>query len=76
MSDQRPGDVRVATLNVWGRHEPWADRRSVLIEGIRDLRPTFDITACERTFDEPRDGVWGSDHFGVGADLAVRTRRS
>jgi endonuclease/exonuclease/phosphatase family metal-dependent hydrolase len=33
--------------------------------------PSLDITACARTFEQPVDGVWGSDHFGVVADLAV-----
>lgn len=33
--------------------------------------PSLDITACARIFDQPVDGVWGSDHFGVVADLAV-----
>ena len=33
--------------------------------------PSLDITACARTFDQPVDGVWGSDHFGVVADLAL-----
>jgi endonuclease/exonuclease/phosphatase family metal-dependent hydrolase len=33
--------------------------------------PTLDVVACERIFDEPVDGVWASDHFGVVADLAV-----
>jgi len=36
--------------------------------------PTLDIRACARIFDEPVDGVWASDHFGVVADLAVRDR--
>ena len=36
-----------------------------------DHGPSLDITACARTFDQPVDGVWGSDHFGVVADLAV-----
>jgi endonuclease/exonuclease/phosphatase family metal-dependent hydrolase len=34
--------------------------------------PTLDIRACERIFDEPVDGVWGSDHFGMIADLSVQ----
>jgi endonuclease/exonuclease/phosphatase family metal-dependent hydrolase len=34
--------------------------------------PTLDVSACARIFDEPIDGVWASDHFGVVADLAVR----
>jgi len=33
--------------------------------------PTLDVAACSRVFDEPVDGVWGSDHFGVVADLRV-----
>jgi endonuclease/exonuclease/phosphatase family metal-dependent hydrolase len=34
--------------------------------------PTLDVRGCERLFDEPRDGIWASDHFGVMADLATR----
>jgi endonuclease/exonuclease/phosphatase family metal-dependent hydrolase len=34
--------------------------------------PTLDIHACERIFDEPVGGVWGSDHFGVTADLSTQ----
>ncbi len=33
------GVVRVATLNLWGRRGPWAERRSVLVDGFRELRP-------------------------------------
>jgi len=33
--------------------------------------PTLEVIACERIFDEPLDGVWASDHFGVAADLAL-----
>ena len=36
-----------------------------------DHGPTLDVTACERIFDKPVDGVWASDHFGVVADLAI-----
>lgn len=36
-----------------------------------DYGPTLDVTSCERVFDEPVEGVWASDHFGVVADLAV-----
>src|SRR5438270_2410139 len=35
----RVGDLRVVTLNLWGRRGAWADRRSVLIDGFRALRP-------------------------------------
>jgi endonuclease/exonuclease/phosphatase family metal-dependent hydrolase len=33
--------------------------------------PTLEIRASERIFDEPVEGVWASDHFGVVADLAL-----
>ena len=39
----------------------------------RDHGPTLDVSACARIFDEPVDGVWASDHFGVVADLTVPT---
>jgi endonuclease/exonuclease/phosphatase family metal-dependent hydrolase len=31
--------------------------------------PTLDVRRCDRIFDEPVDGVWASDHFGLVADL-------
>jgi endonuclease/exonuclease/phosphatase family metal-dependent hydrolase len=31
--------------------------------------PTLDIASCSQAFDQPVDGVWASDHFGVVADL-------
>ena len=37
----------------------------------RDHGPTLDVVACARIFDQPVDGVWATDHFGVAADLAV-----
>jgi endonuclease/exonuclease/phosphatase family metal-dependent hydrolase len=36
--------------------------------------PTLAVAACARVFDEPVDGVWGSDHFGVAADLCRPAR--
>ena len=149
--------LRVLTLNLWQRYGAWADRRSVLIDGIRAKQPdlvafaesiktdeydqtvdllgegfnvayskardtngmgisiasrwpveevrevdlnvtsrtagfpctalvarvaapdpigsllfgtALDIAACERIFDEPVNGIWASDHFGLVADLA------
>jgi endonuclease/exonuclease/phosphatase family metal-dependent hydrolase len=35
--------------------------------------PTLQVTACNLAFDEPVNGVWASDHFGVVADFAVPT---
>jgi endonuclease/exonuclease/phosphatase family metal-dependent hydrolase len=37
-----------------------------------DYGPTLDVRDCRRLFDEPRYGVWASDHFGVVADLVKR----
>ena len=37
----------------------------------RDHGPTPDVAACARIFDQPFDGVWATDHFGVAVDLAV-----
>jgi hypothetical protein len=31
--------------------------------------PTLAVADCALAFDEPVDGVWASDHFGVVADL-------
>lgn len=36
-----------------------------------DHGPTLDIRACDRLFDEPVEGVWASDHFGVTAELSA-----
>jgi endonuclease/exonuclease/phosphatase family metal-dependent hydrolase len=36
-----------------------------------DHGPSLEVRACERIFDEPVDGVWASDHFGVVADLSA-----
>jgi endonuclease/exonuclease/phosphatase family metal-dependent hydrolase len=36
-----------------------------------DHGPTLEVRRCERLFDAPVDGVWASDHFGVGAVLAL-----
>ena len=35
--------------------------------------PTLEVSSCELAFDEPVDGVWGSDHFGVVANLSTQT---
>ncbi len=33
--------------------------------------PTLQVVACRRVLDQPVDGVWASDHFGVLADLVT-----
>jgi exonuclease III len=35
--------------------------------------PTMRVTQCERILDIPVDGVWGSDHFGVTAEIQPTT---
>jgi endonuclease/exonuclease/phosphatase family metal-dependent hydrolase len=37
--------------------------------------PTLEITGCERVLDQPVNGVWASDHFGVVADLELPRAR-
>ena len=39
------GVARVSTLNLWGRHGAWDERRSVLVDGLRELRP--DVVAFQ-----------------------------
>ena len=36
-----------------------------------DHGPTLRILDCALAFDEPIDGIWASDHFGVVADLSA-----
>jgi endonuclease/exonuclease/phosphatase family metal-dependent hydrolase len=56
----------------------WPFRRLdyVLVRCGEHGGPTLDITACDLLFDEPIDGVWASDHFGVVADLALPPQSS
>jgi hypothetical protein len=63
MHANRQESIRVVVQNVWGRY---ASLR------CDDHGPTLDVRDCGRLFDEPRDGVWASDHFGVVADLTAR----
>ena len=41
------GRLRVATLNIWGRHGDWARRRDVLRSGFQALQP--DLVALQET---------------------------
>jgi endonuclease/exonuclease/phosphatase family metal-dependent hydrolase len=50
--------LRVATQNVWRFHGDWPARRSVLREGLRDLRPDvvgFQEAIVTDDYDQPRD---------------------
>lgn len=55
----------------------WPFRRLdyVLVRCGEHGGPTLEITHCARVLDEPVDGVWASDHFGVYADLELPAPR-
>lgn len=54
-----------------GRDWPFRRIDYVFVRCGEHEGPTLAIAACERIFDEPVDGVWASDHFGLSVDLAV-----
>jgi endonuclease/exonuclease/phosphatase family metal-dependent hydrolase len=51
----------------------WPFRRIdyILVRCADHGGPTLGIARSDRLFDQPLDGVWASDHFGVWADLEV-----
>ena len=80
----RRGDMRVLTLNLWGRHGAWAERRSLLVEGLRELGP--DLVAFQEAikiddYDQVAD-LLGAEYEvfhqagrtpdGSGASIAAR----
>jgi endonuclease/exonuclease/phosphatase family metal-dependent hydrolase len=56
----------------------WPFRRLdyVLVRCGEHGGPTLAIASCQLLFDEPVDGVWASDHFGVVADLVMPPERN
>jgi endonuclease/exonuclease/phosphatase family metal-dependent hydrolase len=54
-----------------GRDWPFRRIDYVFVRCGEHEGPTLEITSCERLFDEPIDGVWASDHFGLRVDLSV-----
>jgi endonuclease/exonuclease/phosphatase family metal-dependent hydrolase len=54
-----------------GRDWPFRRIDYVFVRCGEHEGPTLEIAACERIFDEPVEGVWASDHFGLSVDLAV-----
>jgi endonuclease/exonuclease/phosphatase family metal-dependent hydrolase len=48
-------------------------RIDYLLIRCTDHGPTLHTTSCRRLFDQPVDGVWASDHFGLTADLSATT---
>ncbi len=52
------GRVRVLTLNLWGLHGDWDERRAVLVEGIRGLGPdlvAFQEAITDDGYDQAAD---------------------
>ena len=67
------GEVRVATLNLWGRHGAWAERRSMLIGGFRELRPDL-VAFQEAIVSDGYDQV--ADLLGHGFHVFHQAGRS
>ena len=68
-----PGHTFGVPENPLGVDWDWPFRRIdyVFVRCGEHGGPTLEITACERIFDRPVEGVWASDHFGLVVDLAV-----
>jgi endonuclease/exonuclease/phosphatase family metal-dependent hydrolase len=68
-----PGHTFGVPRNPLGVDWDWPFRRIdyILVRCGEHGGPTLEITGCEPVFDQPVDGVWASDHFGLIADLAL-----
>jgi hypothetical protein len=65
-------EVRVATLNLWGRCGAWDERRSVLVEGFRELAPDL-VAFQEAVVADGYDQV--TDILGRGYHIVHQTDR-
>jgi endonuclease/exonuclease/phosphatase family metal-dependent hydrolase len=65
-------EVRVATLNLWGRRGAWEERRRLLIDGFRVLRPDL-VAFQEAIVTEGYEQV--TDILGLDYHLAHQTER-
>jgi endonuclease/exonuclease/phosphatase family metal-dependent hydrolase len=65
-------ELRIATLNLWGRRGEWNERRRVLVEGFRELAP--DLVAFQEAV--VRDGYdQVADILGPGYHVAHQAGR-
>lgn len=76
--------MRVLTMNIYGRHGAWQDRRSVLIAGLAELSPdvvVFQESVQTAEYDQVTDVLGpgyqvfhqaGRSEQGVGASIASR----
>jgi endonuclease/exonuclease/phosphatase family metal-dependent hydrolase len=77
-------EVRVATLNLWGRHGDWESRRSVLVDGLRTLGAdvvALQETVVENGYDQVADLLGSGFHVhhqagreADGSGLSVASR--
>jgi endonuclease/exonuclease/phosphatase family metal-dependent hydrolase len=76
--------IRVATQNIWGFHGDWPNRRTVLIDGLRQLQPdlvAFQEAIVTADYDQPRD-LLGPDfhlahqprHWPDGGGVTIASR--
>ena len=68
----RTREVRVATLNLWGHHGAWDERRSALVDGLHELHPdiiAFQEAVVAEGYDQAADLLGSSYHI---AHQAVR----
>ncbi|QBD81127.1 endonuclease/exonuclease/phosphatase family protein [Ktedonosporobacter rubrisoli] len=80
----RPAGLRVLTLNLWGQHGAWTERREALIAGLQALQPdllAFQESIKSDAYDQMRDLLgpdWnishqqGRDPEGMGISIASR----
>lgn len=78
------GVVRVATLNLWGRNGAWDGRRSILVDGLRELQPdviAFQEAVVNDGYDQVADLLGASYYIthhagreaeGTGLSIASR----
>lgn len=73
---------RGADPHTWNNRNPYAatalepDRRiDYIFAGYPDGEGRGHVVGCRVVCDEPQDGVWPSDHFGVFAELATEPVR-
>lgn len=71
-SAQQVSNLRVLTLNLWGRDGPWEQRRAVLSDGLRGLRPDI-IAFQESIVTDDYDQV--ADLLGADYHVAHQTAR-
>jgi hypothetical protein len=65
-------EMRVATLNLWGRRGAWEERRRVLAEGFRELAPDL-VAFQEAVVGDGYDQV--ADILGPGYHVVHQTDR-